>query len=58
MKILQAAKPAIISSAVDKSELMYLDNGGVNEDAHVRSDRKLYPTVECFNMDLQSKLRK
>ena len=55
----KAAKPAIISSAVDKSELMYLDKGGVTEDAHVRSDRKLYPTaIECFNMDLQSKLRK
>ena len=55
----KAAKPAIISSAVDKSELMYLDKGGVAEDAHVRSDRKLYPTtIECFNMDIQSKLRK
>lgn len=59
MKILQSAKPAMIPSTGDKSELMYLDKPDVNEDAHVRNDRRLYPSsIECFNMDLQSKLRK
>ncbi|XP_053980417.1 protein croquemort-like [Hylaeus volcanicus] len=48
-----------ISPAGDKSELMYVDKSvGNEEDGHARNDRKLYPSsIECFNMDLQSKLQ-
>lgn len=45
----------MLPTAVDKSELVYLDKGSANDDPHVRNDRKLYPSsIECFNMDLQS----
>ncbi|XP_076297743.1 protein croquemort [Lasioglossum baleicum] len=54
----KATKPRMIVSAGNKSELMYLDNSEGADDVHVRNDRKLYPSsIECFNMDLQSKLR-
>lgn len=36
--------------------LMYLDTSSGNDDAHVRIDRKLYPSsIEGFSTDLQSK---
>nr|XP_034187328.1 protein croquemort-like isoform X1 [Osmia lignaria] len=38
-------KPEVIASG-DKTELVYLDNGNSNEDHHVRSDRKLYRSVQ------------
>ncbi|XP_029042884.1 protein croquemort-like [Osmia bicornis bicornis] len=38
-------KPEVIASR-DKTELVYLDNGKSNEDPHVRSDRKLYPSAQ------------
>ena len=38
-------KPEVTASR-DKTELVYLDNGKSNEDPHVRSDRKLYPSVQ------------
>lgn len=45
----------IPTAAGDKSELVYLDKGNPNDDPHVKSDRRLYPSsIECFNMDLQS----
>lgn len=54
----KATKPRMIVSAGNKSELMYLDTTEGADDAHVRNDRRLYPSsIECFNMDLQSKLR-
>ncbi|KZC14662.1 Protein croquemort, partial [Dufourea novaeangliae] len=59
MNISQETKPRIISSTGNKSELMYLDTSGGNEDGHVRNDRRLYPSsIECFNMDLQAKLQR
>ncbi|CAK9830378.1 Protein peste [Anthophora retusa] len=52
------AKTEMISSTADKSELVYMDSSNTNDDANVRSDRRLYPnSIECFNMDLQSKLQ-
>lgn len=44
-------------ASAKKSELVYLDKNNTGDDVHVRNDRKLYPnSIECFNMDLQSKL--
>lgn len=54
----KATKPRMIVSAGNKSELMYLDTNEAGDDGHARNDRRLYPaSIECFNMDLQSKLR-
>ncbi|XP_043253594.1 protein croquemort-like isoform X2 [Colletes gigas] len=52
-------KSATISSSTgDKSELMYVDKNACNEDGNARNDRRLYQSsIECFNMDLQSKLQ-
>ncbi|XP_076173959.1 protein croquemort [Ptiloglossa arizonensis] len=42
----------------NKSESVYLDKNTENEDGHARNDRRLYPSsIECFNMDLQSKIQ-
>ncbi|XP_076655822.1 protein croquemort [Halictus rubicundus] len=54
----KAIKPHMLVSPGNKSELIYLDTNEGKDDAHMRNDRKLYPSsIECFNMDLQSKLR-
>ncbi|XP_031829308.1 protein croquemort [Nomia melanderi] len=47
-----------VKSPTGDKVLMYLDTSGGNDDAHVRIDRRLYPSsIECFNMDLQSKIQ-
>lgn len=54
----KVTKPRLIVSPGNKSELMYLDTNEATDDTNSRQDRRLYPaSIECFNMDLQSKLR-
>lgn len=48
----------MVQSAVDKSELIYLNQNYANEDMHVRSDHRLYSSpIETYNPEAQMKLQ-
>ncbi|OAD55216.1 Protein croquemort, partial [Eufriesea mexicana] len=48
------SKKEVVPSAVDKSELIYLNQNYANEDMHVRGDRRLYAgTIETYNPEAQ-----
>ncbi|CAL7934631.1 unnamed protein product [Xylocopa violacea] len=39
-------KSEVMSTSGEKSELVYLDKANANDDAHVRTDRRLYPKFD------------